>query len=86
MSWEESCVVLTKYYGISPIDIPEMTLYQFAYYIKKMDWLEGQTGKGGGISSSPDVIMGGQPGQVPSSSDIRALAKKINPNIVFPED
>lgn len=86
MTWDESCVVLTKYYGISPIDIAEMTLYQVAYYIRKMDWLEGQAGEGGGVGSSAETTMGGNPGKVPSSSDIRALAKKINKNIVIPEN
>lgn len=81
MTWEETCVTLSRYYPISPLDIPKMTLYQVAYYINKIGWLEGESQESATTASSAKTIMGGQPGQVPSISDIRALAKQINPNI-----
>ncbi len=86
MTWEETCIVLEKYYEISPLDIPKMTLYQVAYHIEKVGWLEGESKGGSQLTSSADVIMGGRPGAVPSTSDIRALAKQINPNIVISEN
>lgn len=86
MTWEETCIVLTKYYEISPLDIPKMTLYQVAYHIRKVGWFEGETDSRVQLTSSADIIMGGRPGVVPSTSDIRALARQINPNIVIPEN
>lgn len=63
-----------------------MTLYQVVYYVKKADWLESESGTSSRLTPSAKTIMGGQPGEVPKSSDIRALAKMINPDLVIPEN
>jgi len=88
MTWEETCIVLEKYYEISPLDIPKMTLYQVAYHIEKVGWIEGErkSKAGSRTMSSAETIMGGTPGNVPSTADIRALARQINTNIVIPEN
>jgi hypothetical protein len=80
MTWERACAVLTKYYGISPIHIAEMTVYQFAYYLDEIGYMENQSR----FASSADTIMGKNQGQVPSTADIRALARQLNPNINIP--
>lgn len=81
MTWKRACTVLCRYYpGINPLVIPEMTVYQFAYFMDDVGWLENQDR----VISSADTIMGKNRGKVPSTADIRALARQLNPNLKIP--
>lgn len=80
MTWERACAFLAKYYGISPIHIAEMTVYQVAYYLNEIGYMENQAR----ITSSAGTIMGKNRGRVPSTADIRALARQLNPNLNIP--
>jgi len=82
MTWERSFTVLSRYYGISPLDIPEMTIYQYAYYMREIGWIESQGQKD---QKGRGAVMG-QTDKVPSIADIRRMAKEINPDLVIPKD
>jgi hypothetical protein len=72
-----------RYYpGLNNLNIPEMTLWQFAGSVRNIGYLESQGNKE--RSSAENAL--GISGQPASAKDIRALARQINPDLVIPED
>jgi len=57
-----------------------MTLYQVQYFLDKL----GERSEQQRVTAGADTILGKNPGQVPSSADLKALAKQINPALEIP--
>jgi len=57
-----------------------MTLYQFNYYLKEMDWLEGVFNPAPQVAHAPLK----KPGEMMSEIELERLAKSINPELEIP--
>lgn len=87
MNWMLWYNVIMRYYpGENLQTIPKMTVWQFVQTIRNIGWLEKQAQEEQHITSSADKIMGMKPGEVPKVSEIQALAKRINKDLVIPKD
>lgn len=88
MTWMRWANALMRYYpGLNHLNIPKMTVWQFIESFRNMGWLENQGEQGNkGSSASAAVALGQVPDAVPSIRDIRAMAKRINPDLVIPKE
>lgn len=87
MTWMVWYNALMRYYpGLNLLNIPKMTIWQFVESIKNMGWLEQQSERATNrnAASAPEVF-GQVAGKVPSTSEIRRMARQINPDLVIPK-
>ena len=87
MTWMVWYNALMRYYpGLNLENIPRITVWQFVQSVKNIWWLEQQAESAARSRPSDDVLYGRVSGEVPSTSEIRAEARRRNPGLVIPKE
>jgi hypothetical protein len=58
-----------------------MTLYQFDYFLKEMDWLESLFNPGSEVAN----VVTKRPGEMMTSEQLEALVLSIKPDLEIPK-
>lgn len=86
MTWMVWYNALMRYYpGLNLLNIPKMTIWQFVNSVRNMGWLEQQSEKTSNRNTASAADVFGQSGKVPSTSEIRRMARQINPDLKIPK-